>query len=350
MTSNVVPDQMTYADAGVDVEAAELSVKRIKEIVRPTNNGSVVHGVGPFCASVALDDSTMIVASADGLGTKGSLLALMDRFEIAGEDIVHHSVNDLVTSGARPLFLLDYIGSSDLTTLQKERVVQGLADACVRVSGGCPLVGGETADMPDVYRPGHFELSGFIVGTVKQGSAIDVSKISIGDVLLGLPSSGLHSNGFSLARRVFGVGIDGDADEQRSRLDRFYSELDETLGDALTRPHLNYFNVLEAHLGDIKGIAHITGGGLPGNVTRILPEGLAARLDKSTWEVPPIFRFIQKRGNIAEEEMWRVFNMGLGMVLAVEQSNVDAVRAALPEALVVGEVVTQEGDERVTIE
>jgi phosphoribosylformylglycinamidine cyclo-ligase len=200
------------------------------------------------------------------------------------------------------------------------------------------LLGGETADLPDVYGPGDFDLVGFIVGVVERDAIIDGASIRAGDALLGLPSSGLHTNGYSLARKVFGVGLGGDVKEERSRLERHYPELGASLGDALLAVHRCYYNELKPVLGLLKGIAHITGGGLPGNLPRILPERLAARLHKGAWVVPPIFRLIQERGNIAEDEMYRAFNMGLGMALVCDPSDVEAVRAQVQEALVVGEV------------
>jgi phosphoribosylformylglycinamidine cyclo-ligase len=223
-----------------------------------------------------------------------------------------------------------------------------VAEACL--ASGCALLGGETADLPDVYGPGDFDLVGFIVGVVERDAIIDGASIHAGDALLGLPSSGLHTNGYTLARKVLGVGIGGDAGEERARLERTYSELGGSLGDALLAVHRCYYNDLKPVLGRLKGIAHITGGGLPGNLPRILPEGVAARLHEDSWPAPPIFRLIQERGNIPEDEMYRAFNMGLGMVLVCDPSDVEAVRAQVAEALVVGEVVEAAGAERVIFE
>jgi phosphoribosylformylglycinamidine cyclo-ligase len=214
---------------------------------------------------------------------------------------------------------------------------------------GCALLGGETADMPGLYASGDFDLVGFIVGVVERDAVIDGSRIREGDALLGLPSNGLHTNGYSLVRKAFGVGMDTDAAEERARLERAYPELGgATLGEALLAPHRCYYEGLKPLLGALpearlRGIAHITGGGIPGNVPRILPDKLGARIDRSAWETPPLFRLIQERGNVAEEEMFRTFNMGIGIVLAVATEDVEAVRAQLPEALVVGEVGKGEG-------
>ena len=225
--------------------------------------------------------------------------------------------------------------------------MQGVADACK--DAGCALIGGETADMPDVYAPGDLDFVGFVVGVVEQSDIIDGSTIKAGDALLALPSSGLHTNGYSLVRRVFSVGIDEDAVAERVRLEREEPELGSALGDALLIPHRSYVAGVQAVREQLKGITHITGGGLVENVPRMLPEGLGARIDSTAWERPPLFSLIQRRGSIAEEEMYRTFNMGLGLVVAVAPSNVDAVHAKLPEAIVVGEVVKADGDERVAI-
>ena len=349
MRSQVLSGRMTYAEAGVDVKEADESVARIWRIAQATMNGNVLHGVGPFCATISLSETGNLVASADGLGTKSRLHVLMDSFERAGHDLLNHSVNDILTSGASPLFFLDYIGTSSLSVEHKERLVSGLAEACQLVEGGCPLVGGETADMPGVYSEGDFDLVGFIVGFVIPDEAVDTTTITTGDVVLGLPSNGLHTNGYSLARRVFGVGVGGDAIEERARLDRYYPELDSSLGAALIASHLCYYNDLRPVLRMLKGIAHITGGGLPGNIPRILPEGIKCRLEGASWPTPPIFELIADRGNIAEDEMLRTFNMGLGIVFAVAADEVEEVRRAVPEAIIVGELVPQDDGERVVV-
>jgi phosphoribosylformylglycinamidine cyclo-ligase len=343
------PTPITYAQAGVDVDAAARLVDRIAEMARSTRRPEVLADVGPFGGLFRLSGyrDAVLVASADGVGTKLKLAALLGRYQGVGMDLVNHCVNDIFCAGAEPLFFLDYIASGSLSDDERAAIVQGVAEACRAT--GCALLGGETADLPDVYGAGDFDLVGFIVGVVERDAIIDGASIRAGDALLGLPSSGLHTNGYSLARKVLGVGLGGDADEERARLERHHPELGATLGDALLAVHRCYYNDIKPVLGKLKGIAHITGGGLPGNLPRILPQGLAARLRKGSWPMLPIFRLIQERGNIAGDEMYRAFNMGLGMVLICDASDVDAVRVAVPEALVVGEVVRGVGEGRVVI-
>jgi len=361
------PKGMTYSQAGVDVDAASRLVDRIKELARATHRPEVLAGVGPFSGLFRLSGyrDPVLVASADGVGTKLKIASLLARYDTVGIDLVNHCVNDILTTGAEPLFFLDYLASSDLSEEAKAAIVQGVASACQAT--GCALLGGETADMPDIYGRGDFDLVGFIVGVIERGQIIDGSTIRAGDVLLGLPSSGLHTNGYSLVRKVFGVGLGGDPEEERARLNRTYPGLEGTLGEALLTPHRCYYNELKAILGRVgaireppllKGIAHITGGGIPGNLPRILPngpsagseQGLAARLRQGSWQVQPIFRLIQERGNVAEEEMYRTFNMGLGMIVTCAPADVKPLRAQVPEALVVGKVVAQKGERRVIIE
>ena len=344
------PLPMTYAQAGVDVDAAARLVERIGALARSTRRPEVLADVGPFGGLFRLSGyrDAVLVASADGVGTKLKLAALLERFQGVGMDLVNHCVNDILCAGAEPLFFLDYIASGSLSDDQRAAIVEGVAEACR--AAGCALLGGETADLPDVYAPGDFDLVGFIVGVVERDAIIDGASIRAGDALLGLPSSGLHTNGYTLARTVLGVGVGGDTREERARLERLYPELGSSLGDALLAVHRCYYNEIKPMLGRLKGIAHITGGGLPGNLPRILPDGLAARLHQGAWPVPPIFRLIQERGNVAEDEMYRAFNMGLGMVLVCDPSDVEAVRAQVPEAIVVGEVVQGTGERRAIIE
>jgi len=352
------PKSMTYAQAGVDVDAAARLVDRIKALARATHRPEVLAGVGPFSGLFRLSGyrDPVLVASADGVGTKLKIASLLDRCDTVGIDLVNHCVNDILTTGAEPLFFLDYLASSGLSEDEKTAIVQGVASACQAV--GCALLGGETADMPDIYGRGDFDLVGFIVGVIERGQIIDGSTIREGDVLLGLPSSGLHTNGYSLVRKVFGVGLGGDPKEERARLGRTYPGLEGTLGETLLEPHRCYYNELKPVFARTKGIAHITGGGIPGNLPRILPDGpstgsgqgLAARLRRGSWPVQPIFRLIQERGNVAEEEMYRTFNMGLGMIAACAPEDVETVRAQVPQALLVGEVIAQKAKQRVVID
>jgi phosphoribosylformylglycinamidine cyclo-ligase len=352
------PEGMTYAQAGVDVDAAARLVDRIKELAGATHRPEVLAGVGPFSGLFRLSGyrDPVLVASADGVGTKLKIAALLACYDTVGIDLVNHCVNDILTTGAEPLFFLDYLASSDFSEEQKTAIVQGVASACR--AAGCALLGGETADMPDIYGGGDFDLVGFIVGVIERGQIIDGSAIRAGDVLLGLPSSGLHTNGYSLVRRVFRVGLGGDHEEERARLSRTYPGLEGTLGETLLTPHRCYYNELKPVFARLKGIAHITGGGIPGNLPRILPDGpstgsgqgLAARVRRGSWPVQPIFSLIQERGKVAEEEMYRTFNMGLGMMMVCAPAEVDAVREQVSDALVVGEVIAQKGEKRVIVE
>lgn len=332
-----------YARAGVDIDRAARTIERIKELARGATRHEVLSGVGFFAGMFRLGQyrEPVLVASTDSVGTKVKIAALLERYDSVGVDVVNQSVNDILCSGAEPLFFLDYIASSSLPEDAKVAMVRGVVSACREA--GCALLGGETADMPDVYAPGDFDLVGFIVGVVERDAVIDGSRIAPGDALLALPSSGLHTNGYSLVRRIFSVGVGGDPDEERARLYRNYPGLGVTLGEALLAPHRAYVNELRPHLDVIKGIAHITGGGIIDNVPRMLPEGLAARIDRSSWRVPPLFRLIQSEGGVSDDEMFRVFNMGLGIVFAVAPGDVPRVTSALREAKVVGEVVRREG-------
>jgi phosphoribosylformylglycinamidine cyclo-ligase len=339
----------TYAAAGVDIDAADRLVGRIKELVRTAGRPEVLAGVGPFAGLFRLGQyrEPVLVSSTDSVGTKVKLAALMGRYDSVGIDIVNHCVNDILTAGAEPLFFLDYLASSDLGEEEKVAVVRGLVSACR--AAGCALIGGETADMPDLYATGDFDLVGFVVGVVERDRILDGSTVREGDVLLGLPSSGLHTNGYSLVRQVFGIGKGGAPEAERAVLDRYYPGLGITLGEALLVPHRCYYQELGPLLGHIKAMAHITGGGIPGNVARIIPDALAARFDKGSWRVPPIFELIQKTGRVSDDEMYRVFNMGLGMVLVCSEESASAVQQSLPEVKAVGRVVRQEGHERVIL-
>ncbi len=327
-----------YADAGVDLDAAERLVGRIREVAGRASRPEVLAGVGPFSGSFRLQGyrDPVLVASADGVGTKLKISALLDRYEDAGRDIVNHSVNDVLASGARPLFFLDYLASDGVGDDVRLRIIAGIAEACAEA--GCALLGGETADLPGIYIRGSFDVAGFLVGAAERDELVDGSRVRPGDALLGIPSNGLHTSGYSLARKLFGVGMDGDAAAERAALDTYQPALGTTLGEALAVPHRSYLDVIGPHLGRISGIAHITGGGLPGNVPRMLPKGVAARLHWGTWEVLPIFEMIRARG-VDLAEMLHVFNLGLGMVIAVAPGDADPLLAAIDGAVRVGEVI-----------
>ncbi|MCD6452710.1 MAG: phosphoribosylformylglycinamidine cyclo-ligase [Dehalococcoidales bacterium] len=332
----------TYIKAGVDIETAGKTTELISEYARSTFGPEVLTGLGFFGGLFEFKGfkHPVLVSSVDGVGTKLKIASLLDKHDTIGIDIVNHCVNDILTGGAEPLFFLDYVAMGKLVPQQVAAVAQGLAQACREV--GCALIGGETAEMPGLYRVGDYDLAGFIVGVVEKDRIIQGKTIVAGDSILGLPSSGLHTNGYSLVRRVFG--------ETRATLDTYYPELKATLGEVLLKPHRSYYLKLKPQLPLIKGMAHITGGGLIGNVPRILPQGLTARFHQQLWTVPPIFRLIQKRGEVTEAEMYRVFNMGVGMVVIGSPDNARQITAALPEARVIGEVIKQEGKPRVIID
>ena len=327
----------TYLAAGVDQGAARRAKESIKALASGTLQPEALGGVGFFGGMYQLQGyrQPVLVSSTDSPGTKLKLATLMDRFDTVGIDVVNHCVNDVFTTGAKPIFFLDYLGVGRLLPEREEALVRGVAEACRAV--GCSLIGGETAQLPGIYPEDGFGLAGFAVGVVERDAVLDGSTIAQGDVLLAIPSNGLHTNGYSLARRVFRL------EEDPSVLGRHHDELGTTLGEALLEPHRCYYPMLEPVLPLIKGMAHITGGGLPENVPRILPEGLGARFDVSAWDVPPIFDLIREAGRVETDEMFRVFNMGVGMVLACDPSQVHEARRLVPEARVVGEVVEGDG-------
>ena len=281
----------------------------------------------------------VLVSSVDGVGTKLKIASALGKHDSVGIDIVNHCVNDILTCGAEPLFFLDYIAMGKLMPEQVEAIARGLASACREV--GCALIGGETAEMPGLYAGGDYDLVGFIIGVVEKEKLILGKTIVAGDIIIGLPSSGLHTNGYSLVRKIFG--------ETKSALNTYYPELGRTLGEALLEPHRCYLHQLKPLMLVIKGMAHITGGGLIDNVPRVLPKGLAAKFDRRAWAIPPIFRLIQKQGNIDRSEMFHVFNMGIGMVIICSPENVNRLSKALPEAKVIGGVVKQTDKARVVI-
>ncbi len=281
----------------------------------------------------------VLVSSTDGVGTKLKIASALGKHDTVGIDLVNHCVNDIFTCGAEPLFFLDYIAMGKLVPEKVESIVKGMAAACREVN--CALIGGETAEMPGMYAEEDYDLAGFIVGVVEKSQRLDQRQIRAGDVMLALPSSGLHTNGYSLVRKVFGA--------EPSVLDTFYPELGRTLGEGLLEPHRCYYRPIKPVLNLVKGLAHITGGGFEGNIPRVLPAGLAARFDKGSWPVPPIFSIIQQKGNVADSEMYRVFNMGVGMVVICSPEDVAELTKSIPEARHVGKIVEQAGDQRVII-
>ncbi len=302
---------MDYRHSGVDIDAGNDAVRRIKSLARTTYTPAVLSGVGAFGGLFALDGripDPVLVASADGVGTKLKVAFLAGVHDTIGVDIVNHCVNDILVQGARPLFFLDYLASARLAPAVVEQVVTGMAVACRE--NGCALLGGETAEMPGFYAEGEYDIAGFIVGVVPRADLIDGSRIVRGDTLIALPSSGLHTNGYSLARAII-------FDRLKLGVDSIVSELGETVGQALLRSHRTYLPSVGPLIDSrrVKGMAHITGGGIVENIPRTLPEGLTFAVDRDSWTIPPLFVWLQGAGQVAENEMFRTFNMGVGLVL-----------------------------------
>ena len=314
----------TYSDSGVDIARGDETVKRLKDHVESTFTGDVLRGVGSFAGAISVSalkgmDDPVLLASIDGVGTKTIIAEMTGKWENIGKDIVGHSGNDLVCQGTIPLLFLDYVASSKLDPQTIEAIVKGMCESCREL--GCVLIGGETAEMPKVYAEGAHDVVGSIVGVVERKKMITGENIKEGDVLIALPSNGLHTNGYSLARKVLLEDVAMDLDVGMPELDG------ETLGDALLKPHTSYVKtVLKLHdeIG-IKGIAHITGGGIKGNLSRIIPDGLGAKIDKDVIKHPPIFDLIQKTGDVSEDAMFEAFNMGVGMILVVGQDKAESV-------------------------
>jgi len=324
-----VPEGLSYAAAGVDIEAYERVLERVKPLIAATHGKEVAVGVGPFAGLYSLPGGGHLAASADGVGTKIKVAIAAGVHRGIGTDIVNHCVNDIATSGARPLFFLDYFATGRLDPEVFTQLIEGMTAACT--AAGCALLGGETAEMPGVYALGDYDLAGFVVGLVEPGRRPEPNAIRAGDAIVGLPSSGLHTNGFSLVRKVF----------EDVPLSKIYPELGRPLGDELLEPHHSYLEPLRTMRW--KGAAHITGGGILGNLPRCLPEGLGARLERKSWTEPPIFGLLRKRGKVSDDEMLGTFNMGLGMILVMDSADVP------PGAKVVGEVVRRSGPDRVMI-
>ncbi|HEX8355097.1 MAG TPA: phosphoribosylformylglycinamidine cyclo-ligase [Pyrinomonadaceae bacterium] len=317
---------ITYSDAGVSIDAANAAVEKIKRLARSTFNARTLSEIGSFGGM--FDGAfpgmrePVLVASADGVGTKLKVAFMTGVHDTVGRDLVNHCTNDILVQGARPLFFLDYVAAGVLAPDVIVSVVDGISRGCRE--NGCVLLGGETAEMPGFYGEGEYDVAGFIVGVVDREKVIDGSRVRAGDVLLGLPSAGLHTNGYSLARKLF-FEVAGYA------ADTHLDALGETVGEALLRPHLSYLRPLEGLLdtGVIKALAHITGGGLVENIPRVLPEGTAAEVDRGSWPVPPVFKLMQEIGNVAESEMHRTFNTGVGMVVICSPSDAAAVEKHL---------------------
>lgn len=323
----------TYASSGVNLDAAAEAKKRIGKIAQSTfRSKDVLSQIGLFGGLYQLQGYTqpVLTSSVDGVGTKLKIAQVMGKYNSVGIDLVNHCVNDILTLGASPLFFLDYIAMGKLIPQRVEEIVKGLAQACREVR--CALIGGETAEMPGIYAGNDFDLVGFIVGVVEKDQIINGSKIKSGDLLIGLPSNGLHTNGYSLVRSIFPAP---------ETLSKYKEELGVTLGEALMETHRCYYPLLWPHLKLIKGLAHITGGGLPGNIPRIVPQGLTIHINSQSWIKPPIFGLIEREGKVERQEMYRVFNMGIGMVLVAAPEDCHSLMSLLPDSRVIGEIKRQ---------
>ncbi len=331
-----------YASAGVDILAADAIKRRISRLIEVTLDEHTL-GIGSFGSLFRLGtfSDPVLVSSCDGVGTKLKIASLMNTHTTIGRDIVNHCINDILCSGAMPLFFLDYIASAKLDPACTADIVAGLSDACREA--GVALIGGETAEMPGFYIEGVYDLVGFVVGVVERAGVIDGSAVREGDVILGLPSSGLHTNGYSLARHVFNV------DSNPAILDQIPEGLQRTLGQELLEPHRPYHTILSPFLDRVHAIAHITGGGFQGNIPRVLPDGLAAQVETGSWETPGIFRLIQARGNITRDEMYRVFNMGIGMVVITSPEEASRLTASIPDMYSIGSIAARKGGEQVIL-
>jgi phosphoribosylformylglycinamidine cyclo-ligase len=336
----------TYLAAGIDLDAGNRAVHLMTSAVRSTYGPEVLYGIGAFGglydgARLKAMHEPVLVSSTDGVGTKTMVASSLGSYGTLGMDIVNHCINDILVQGAEPLFFMDYIAMPSIDPQLVAAVVTGAADACR--AAGCALLGGETAEMPGVYAPGELDLVGTIVGCVERGEIIDGTGIAAGDLLLGLPSSGLHTNGFSLVRRIF----------PPETFAMYADVLGRTLGEALVEPHRSYLATVRAirRAAHIKGMAHLTGGGFVDNIPRILPKGLSARIDRQAWQIPPLFRLIESEGQVDHDEMYRVFNMGIGLVIVVTPNEAEGViTASEGQAVVIGRVIAQEGAERVLLQ
>lgn len=331
---------LTYADAGVDIDKANDFVTIIKNLVKKTPRTGVISEIGGFGGLFSLNTEMykrpVLVSSTDGVGTKLKIAFMMDKHDTVGIDLVAMCVNDIIVQGAKPLFFLDYLAIGKLETQKAVDIVQGIADGCCQAN--CALIGGETAEMPDMYAPGEYDLAGFTVGIVDNDKIVDGSEISVGHSLIGIGSSGLHSNGFSLVRKIC-------FDVLKMKVDDYIPEFGKSLGEELLTPTKIYSetirNLLRAF--PINGLAHITGGGIVDNLVRVIPDACDAVIDSKSWEIPPVFQFLKQAGNISDEEMFRTFNNGIGMIAVVPEKTVDEIiirlKAMNEDCYLIGEIV-----------
>ena len=333
---------VSYADAGVDISSGDRAKQRIKMLARKTFNKQVLSEIGGFGGLFALDlekfPDPVLVSSADGVGTKLKVAFELGIHHTVGADLVNHCVNDIAVQGATPLFFLDYLATGRLENDVVETVVRGISEACK--ANGCALIGGETAQMPGFYADGEYDLAGTIIGCVNRPNIITGEKIEPGDILLGLPSNGLHTNGYSLARKLF-------FEIAKYGPDQYVNELKDKTGGALMRTHRSYLSVMKklTNGGLVSGFAHITGGGITENLPRILPRGLDAVIDLAGWTVPPLFTHLQELGNVTQDEMFRTFNMGIGMIAVIPAEQVKKAKAILNRAnerhCIIGRIVSK---------
>ncbi len=340
-----MPSAERYRAAGVDLDALERAKARIAEAVASTRTELARGLVGGFGGMVRLPlgiADPVLVMSTDGVGTKVLVAIKAGRHDTVGEDLVNHCVNDILVHGARPLAFLDYIASADLPAASLTALVEGVARACR--AHGMTLVGGETAQLPDLYQPGHYDLAGTIVGVVSEGDALHGDQVRVGDVLVGYASSGLHTNGYTLARRIL-------FDELHLSLNAEVKELGGRVGDVLLAVHRSYWSAISPVLSRMHALAHVTGGGIPGNLVRVLPQSCRAVVRTLSWPTPRLFAFLQQRGRVEKDEMYRVFNMGIGMIAVVAGADADEVRRVAGQAgvetWVIGEITDGDGVELV---
>jgi phosphoribosylformylglycinamidine cyclo-ligase len=331
---------MTYADAGVDIDKADRLVERIKKIANRTSRSGVISEIGGFGGMFSLNiagmESPVLVSSTDGVGTKLKIAFMMEKHDTIGIDLVAMCVNDIIVQGTKPLFFLDYLSMGKLETNIATDVISGIGEGCRQA--GCALIGGETAEMPGFYKENEYDLAGFIVGIVENSKIIDGSEIRVGDQLIGIASSGLHSNGYSLVRKICFEAL-------KMKIDAYVPEFGQTLGETLLTPTRIYSETIHSVIKDLPifGLAHITGGGMTDNIVRVIPESCSIVLEKDSWDVPPVFTYLKEAGNISEPEMMRTFNNGIGMVAIVREEStqeiLDRLLAMKEQVFIIGKVV-----------
>lgn len=331
---------MRYKDAGVDIDAQDQALKRIKGMIKSTYSPSVLTQLGTFGAMYSLDKkkykAPVLVSSVDGVGTKLKVAFITGVHHTVGLDLVNHCINDIFVQGADPLFFMDYIACGKLDSGVLEKIVEGIVRGCREAK--CSLIGGETAEMPDFYRPSEYDIAGFICGIVERNKIVDGKNIKEDDFIIGLKSSGLHTNGYSLVRKII-------FDIQKMKVDTYVEEFGRSIGEELLEPHRSYYKLLKRSVskGLIKGMAHITGGGLLDNIPRILPAGLSARIHRGSWRIPNIFSYLEAVGQISQREMFRTFNMGIGMAVIISPEGYDAfaeeMKKGNEEIFIIGEIV-----------